>query len=413
MKKIKRFFAMLIMALASSAVLVSCGSDDETNIECTVSPTEVVLSSEKGASTSFGITFEEGSSQWKITSVPDFVTVYPQSGSGAGTVKINALGDNDSKYPKEGVITIEVEGTDQQTVKVVQQNLGGCYAEPTNVLTMSNGFAFAMEFGANTKYAYATVFSQIAYNKLSKDEIIERVATGDVNDRYEPENEKPFYISGLEANTSYVVVTVSYAENNRQGDLVVTPITTKSEKNQPLAKIKNLQFAVDESNNYYYAWNVEKNTYCDRYYTYAAASADKFKVYDFLCDDQLAAIAWLLNNEIKKDGEDHSTSINELYPEFPFDMGRDKFYAAQIASGVSYFKALPYSDKYYCVITWGTGNSGELSGVFSSQYGAITTDGASNVKNRKFSKSKTEEGASCAYGLRRINTKDIKLTRLN
>ena len=411
MKKIKQFFAISIMALAGSTIFVSCGSDEKT-IECTVSPTEVVLSSEKGASTSFGITFEEGSAQWKITQIPDFVTVYPQSGSGAGTVKISALGDNNSKYPNEGVITIEVEGTNQQTVKVVQQNLDECWVQPANILQMCDGLAFNWNFGANVKYYYWGIFTQSKYNKMSESEVIDNIVTGEISDRSLPDNDNFACFYNLNSNTNYVVVTVSFADGDRQGEVVVTPLTTKSTANQPEAAISDMNYYSDDSNNYYYGWNVKKNTYCSQYYTYAAASTSNFYVYYLIDKGCYPLIAWLINNEIKKDGQDHSTSMNEGIDNMPFNSGRDKFYAAQVENGVSYFTAFPYSDTYFCVITWGAGNSGELSGLLNGVYYDFSED-TSEAKKWRSLKTISPNEASGEPKKLNINTKDIKLTRLN
>lgn len=412
MKSINHFLFLFASFIIGETALVSCG-DDGPSIDYTLSQSEVVLSSEKGASTSFGITFTEDAGQWVITQVPEFVTVYPKSGNGAGTVRVTAVENNNSKQPYEGIITVEVNGAKvkTQTIRVVQQNLSDCYVEPTNILLMSDGLAFNWDFGRNTKYYYWDIFSQSDYNKMSESEVLKKVVTGDVDDRLLPENDDYACTYDLKANTQYVIITVSFAEGDRQGDIVVTPLTTKSTTNQPEAAINDMSYYSDNSKNYYYGWNVKKNTYCREYYTYAAASPAYFWIYYLLEEGAYPMIAWLVKNEIQKDGEDHSTSMNDGITYLPFNNGRDQFYAAQVENGTSYFSAFPYTDKYFCVFTWGTGSTGELSGVINAIWYDFTDD-SSSAKSGKALKAVTPKTKSGEPKKLNINTKDIKLTRL-
>ena len=414
MKKINCIRFFLASIIIGATVLVSCGGDDDgPSIVYTLSTSEVVLTSEKGASTSFGITFAEDAGQWVITQVPEFVTVYPQSGNGAGTIRVTAVDNNNSKQPYEGLITVEVNGAKvkTQTIRVVQQNLTDCYVELSNILQMSDGLAYNYSFGRNTKYYYRKTFTQSNYNKMSENEVLSTVATGKVEDRIVPDNDDYGCTYNLAANTQYVVVTVSYAENDRQGDIVVTPLTTKSTNNQPEAEINDMSYYTDSSNNYYYGWNIKKNTYCREYYTYAAASPSYFWIYYLLEEGAYPMIAWLVKNEIQKDGEDHSTSMNDGFTYMPFNNGRDQFYASQVENGTSYFTAFPYTDKYFCVFTWGTGSTGELSGVINAVWYDFTEE-SSSAKNGKALKAVTPNTISGEPKELNINPKKIKLIRL-
>ena len=414
MKRIYFYGFLFASIIIGATALVSCGGDDDgPSIEYTLSQAEIVLTSEKGASTSFGITFAEDAGQWAVTQVPEFVTVYPQSGSGAGTVRVTAVDNNNSKQPYEGLITVEVNGAKvkTQTIRVVQQNLTDCYVEPSNILQMSDGLAFNWDFGRNTKYYYWEIFTQSDYNKMSESEVLKKVVTGDVDDRLLPDNDDYACTYNLKANTQYVVITVSFAEGDRQGDIVVTPLTTKSTNNQPEATINDMSYYTDSSNNYYYVWNIKKNTYCREYYTYAAASPAYFWIYYLLEDGCYPMIAWLVKNEIQKDGEDHSTSMNDGFTYMPFNNGRDQFYAAQVENGTSYFSAFPYTDKYFCVFTWGVGSTGELSGVINAVWYDFTED-SSSARNGKALKAVTPKANTGESKKLNINLKDIKLMRL-
>lgn len=412
MKRIKSISIVFASLIIGATTFISCGGDDPDPIVWSTSPSEVVLEWQKGASTSFGITFSEGDGEWSITQAPEFVNVYPMSGKGAGTVRVTTL-ENNTRQPLEGAITIEVNGADVklQTVRVVQQKLEDCYVEPANILQMSDGLAYNWDFGRNTKYYYWDIFTQTDYNKMSESEVLKKVVTGNVDDRQLPDNDDYACNYNLKANTQYVVVTVSFAEGDVQGDVVITPLTTKSTNNQPEATINDMQYYNDNSNNYYYGWNIKKNTYCREYYTYAAASPAMFWIYYLLDEECYPMIAWLVKNEIQKDGEDHSTSMNEGFTYMPFNNGRDQFYAAQVENGTSYFTAFPYTDKYFCVFTWGTGSTGELSGVINAVWYDFTED-SSKARGEKALKAVVPHKAAGAPKKLSINPKEIKLIRL-
>lgn len=414
--KIKSFLMSFVSVLAGLTILVSCHKDEVDPVECFVSPTEIVLTSEKDAASSFSITFTNGEGQWRITKVPEFVTVYPQSGTGSGTIKVTALGNNNSNNPKEDDIVIEISGANikSQQVHVVQQNLTDCYVEPANILQMYDGFAFNWNYGRNVKYFYWGFFDQDTYNKMSEAEIISTIATGNVSDRVIPNNDsgKFFTCYDCDPNTSYVVITVCYAEGDRQGEVVKTPLTTKSSTNQPLGVISDLEYYTDKNNNYYYGWNTKKNTYCNEYYSYAAASPDYFKMYYYIEEGLTAGIGWALRNEIQKDGQDHTTNIN-VDNNWTFDRGRDKFYAAQIENGLTYFSAFPFSDRYLCIITWGSNSKGELSGMLD--YGWIDfSDTDSEIKAGKrvsLKATKTTTTSNRKPKIAVLNLSDFNFTR--
>lgn len=410
MKKLTKFSVLFASLFIGVTTLVSCGGDDDNPIDWTLSNSEIVLTYERGASTSFGITFSEGNAQWNVTQAPEFVSVYPQSGTGSGTVRVTA-NETNTKQPLEGVITIEVSGAGTKTVRVVQQNLDECYTEPANILQMSDGIAFNWECGRNTKYYYWKSFTQSNYNKMSENEVIKTVVTGNIDDRVTPSNDGFACVYNCNANTSYVIVTVSYAEGDIQGEVVVTPITTKSATNQPEAVIDDVSYYTDSSDNYYYGWTSKKNTYCSQYYTYAAASPENFWAYYRVMEGTDILVAWALRTEIQKDGEDHTTSINSGYNWLPFNNGRDQFFAAQVESGTSYFRAFPATDKYLLILTWGTSSNGELSGVMYAFAHDFTDDSSSARKGMVLKSMPSHKSTGMPKDLN-LTSNDFKFTRL-
>lgn len=235
------------------------------------------------------------------------------------------------------------------------------YTEPTNVLILSDGIAYNWRHGKDTHYYYDRLFTLNEYNKMSADEITNTVVTGNIDDRNLPDPDNFACYYNLYPNQEYVYVTVSYDTNGNRGETVVTRFKTKSSTSQPVAEILGCEYYEDNSDNVYYGWEVEKNTYCKEYYTYAVASKDYFKTLEWALDNATAILAWAILDEIKYNPEEHGTRINEL------TNGSEKLFAAQLNDGVSYLTANPYYDKYLQIVTWGTDSYGELSGLLDCE----------------------------------------------
>lgn len=286
------------------------------------------------------------------------------------------------------------------------------YSIPINILRLSNGIAFNWENGSETKYFYWEFFSQEEYDKLSKSEVVSKVVTGNPKDRITPKKDDFACIYNCLPNTTYIIATVSFSKEDKQGELSVTYVKTKSSNNQPLAPIDGVTYAYDSQGNYYYQWNITKNTYCSRYYTYAAASPDYFLTFHYAFNGLTPMVAWLIKNEIDKNIGDHSTNIN-VSNDFgwDFDNGRDKLYTGQIESGIKNdFRAFVFTDNYFLVLTWGVGVDGELSGVISAGGADFTTSYANGIPSLEsyMVQNMVNESPKKFNG----NTTDIELTRI-
>lgn len=368
MSKFKKVFVLLVSILSGCLTFTSCGSDPEP-VPFSLSTESITLNFEKGSRAEFQISTE---GEWSITKTPTFVEVSRTHGEGNATITVVARERNDGEFSKEDNIIIEVKGADPSvlSINVIQEKMQGCYAEPSNALLMSDGFAFNINCGPTTKYFYWGVYRQSSYNTKSRTEIINEISKDD-SKRCEPTIDGGvFSFYKASASTQYVIVTQSYAENGAIGDFVEFPVTTKSSSNQPGA---NLYFSEEDestdknsilyyNNNYYFCWYAQMNSYCKEYYTYAAASKDKFSTYNWMISENFPKLAFYIRQEIQKNGEDHATSINSL------SMGREMFFAAQIQDSWSFLSCAYGVDKYCQVITWGTNSNGELSGEINGIY---------------------------------------------
>lgn len=373
--KTKVFNLFVLLALGLSAI-TSCTSDFESEVEFYLNPENIELESQRGSMATFTISTD---GEWTITNVPSFVKVSSTKGKGTTIITVQTVAENNTSRDYEDIIVVSVDGAKETKSITIKQSRGiepDCFTEPANILLMSDGLAFNWQHGKNTHYYYWGIFSLEDYNKLNEAEIIEKVATGNVDDRVTPDQDNYACFYNLNAKTQYMVVTISYATNGKRGEVVITPLTTKSSSSQPVAVVESVSYATDSNNNYYYAWDVEKNTYCNQYYTYAAASKDYFKTYYWMEEGAIAILAWAIREEILSDAESHNTRINS------FSDGRETFIGAQVNNGTSYLAANVYTDTYFQVVTWGTDSRDELSGKLGGGIVDLSEDSSETSKAR-------------------------------
>ena len=401
----KNFFLSVFIFTLGLLTFSACSSDDSAPVEFYLNPDNISLSYEAGATATFTITT---TGKWTITNVPSFVSVSSLSGQGTATLTLQTTLKNMTAQVYSDIIVVSVEGAEAEKSITVVQEAGiaaDCYAEPSNILIMSDGFAYNWKCGSNTRYYYDKIFTLADYNRLSEDEVIEIATEGGVSDRITPDLDNYQCWYHLGSNQQYIHVTVSYSVDGKSGEVVVTPITTKNESTQPEAVVESVAYAKDNDNNYYYAWDAKKNTYCNRYYTYVAASKDKFKTYTWIEEGAYAILAWAIREELKNNAEDHDTKINSM------TNVREKFMAAKLNDGTSYYEANIYADNYFQVITWGTDDKDELSGLLG---GGVIDLSDSSESNKKINFKRTEfVNESVAPKKIIVNRNDIELIRVH
>ena len=406
-----------VMAGLLSVGLSSCGDDDDEvkpQAKVSLSTEEISLSSEKDSEGTFKIIVENGPANWKITGIPDFVTISDDDKRGSETkeVKVKAKGNNDSKDDNVGTIKIETSGatTETLTVKVTQKRLSGLSVEVEDELLMCRGYAYRVSCGSNTKYFYQKLYTQSNYKKMSDKEIVADVVTGKVDDRDTPDDDNYWSWNPLNENTAYVLAIVPYGENDRQGKLYTQEFKTKKSDSEPQVSITNFSIDWDTDS---YVWNVTKNTYCASYYMYAAASKTKFPTLVFMEEGYLALIGWAIRSEMEKDDSNHLAYINQdIWKDLGYSSytAVEKFYAQQINDGTSSLSANPLSDKYMQIIVWGTKSNGDLSGYLTFGYADWSETSSMNCRAlAPHRMEKTNDGKlKCIRG----NLKDFDLIRI-
>ena len=386
MKHLEHIILILAIMAGIATTMMSCGSDEpgggndsggdnKNTVVFTLTPSEVYLAAAKNSTATFQIEFTSDEGTWRVTEAPSFVFLSASSGTGTATLTVTAKESNESNLqPREGTIKVEVRGNKvvTQSLRVVQQCQEGTI--PKDMLAMSDGLAFGWASSSETKYFYWDIFAQSDYDHMSENEIITKV-TSHFDKRIVPGDGQFSYVSHLQPNTQYIIVTVSFDKNEKQGGKKVTQVKTKPDANQPEAVIENVSYyRKDGTNQYYYGWNTKMNSCCQRYYTYCAASDAMFGIYRLMEEGETTPVAWYLFNEIKKGNSTHSTTINDGFEDLPFAGGRDLLYALQSKNSFNSIEANLDSDRYLIILTWGANGNGELSGRINAQYYDLTED---------------------------------------
>lgn len=259
------------------------------------------------------------------------------------------------------------------------------YAQPKLTLNMCNGFACDFELGLSTKYFYVGLYRQEYHQRKTEKELIEETVTGDVDDRETYQSTKNGLVwTGCNAGEKLFLVIVPFDGNNQRGVAYTKYITTKTSAQQPRATIDDVSIRDSK-----YHWTATKNTYCDEYYTYFAASNYLMVPYFWAVElNDHVQFAWRLWREMQQNKSDHKTYINDqLWKEmsdsehdYTTYTANEKFYGAMKNSGESTF-ATSSIDDYVFICTWATSNgkmSGDLDVFAGSRNSSVNKTFAAN-----------------------------------
>lgn len=362
MKQIKQA-ALLLLLLLCPLGFAACSSDDnddegggETFSSLSVNVNELIFSSTEGDMQDFQITTDES---WTISGTPDWLNISTTSGNGNATVKLTTSEFNNSATQREGRIIISA-GNAADTISVIQRAgfLSTASVTPDNIVCLSNGAAFDYTFGSDVSFYYVTFLKASDAGRYTDSEIVENLKEEDQRDT--PEDGYITTLSGLQPETQYIVYSVGFDRNGKQGELVKTNITTKSNSNQPRATVE-----IKGSTNTLWHWDTAIGPYCKQYYMWAMGGSAT-EMYDtFNMND--AALAWYFNRNMKN------------YP--------DDF--TPIIQNGSWTMQRSSSDYFLQVITWGTDGDGNFSGIITNvEYSPLT-----DTTSKKGTKAKVRKPA--------------------
>lgn len=342
MKKFKfNKFAIILMVFVS-AFLTSCSKDDEEQkSELSVDVTSIRLNGESGSSGLLRIT---SNASWTITGASDWLSLSSAKGNSSTQITITTTSANNSSVDRECTLLLSTtDGSQTQSVTIIQSGLlsAGCEIKATNIVTLSDGIAFDFEYGDNVVYGYSKIYTPSRIERMTDTEIIAEMADEGVENRITPERSIIHVTSGLSENTEYVICMVGFDANNKSGELIKTPVSTKSSVNQPVARITDVYY--DDT---YWHWTTVPNGFVTKYYQLAFGDEEYY--------EPDAYIAWLFDYAMKVDPEGFQP----------------------IAQGGSWYRSRNGSEIFHQV-TWAIGVDGTFSGVIDRFRGSINYDGVS------------------------------------
>lgn len=392
MKKKNYFYSVfaIMMAAVMSVGFTACGGDDggstppptpSLKVNGVTSTSLTYEGAFKGKS---GIDFKQSVNitsnvSWSVSGVPSWLSVSPTNGSGDLQLTIYPQNENLSSEARNATITVSGDGV-SATIEVSQ---GAIYSKakttPTNILVMCYGVA--MDFSCNQDVAYYdyAIMRNTEIVKYSDTELAEYLKSSSISDRKTPDDDWIVSTTSLSTTDTkgidYTIVTVSYNKNGEQGEVVKVPFTTKPVSNAPEVWANHLSAAEDNSNNYYLIWDMEGNTYINKYYTWTVLAKKSFLT--FVKGDYL--VGWFIYKEIKNNSNSHNTTVNN---QRGYNTSYERLEGPQLKIGEKVGSApFDLETNYIQIVSWATDQNNELSGVLSNWTIDLTSSSAPRRAN--------------------------------
>lgn len=325
MKTIKHFFNYLSASFAVLC-LTACPGGPTPEPEISLSKYEIEFDY-KGGTKNIMVTSTSGDSQasWSITSeIPSFLSIEPMSGKGNTNITVSA-GLSQSDVQQTAVITFN--NGEETHLRVTQEGNPtlACWAEPVDILGMSNGVVCGMKIGNSCKYYYAALYKKSEVDKMSDSDLVTDIKKKSAKMSYPdyPENSADgkfgtdykdvfAWYKGITPNTNYVIVTVSYTSQGSQGEVYRTSVATQNDKYQP--EVLMSQIIPETTNNgEFWKWTTEMGGYnCKCYLVYACVSENLFD--SFQREDNGVVLAWKIHQNRRNLQKDNvfNTTFNSM-----------------------------------------------------------------------------------------------------
>ena len=313
--------------------------------------------------------------RWTLEGKPEWLDISALSGSGTSVIKVWPNSANEGSGIRETTLIVK-SGTKSESKKVSQRAglESDCYAKPSNLLTFVHDAAFNYTCGNNTKYFYVRAILTDNLSRLTNAELVQSVINeGDKWDRTTKQmaHLPSCFGEKLEANTSYTIVTVSYSNSDKLGDIEKFEFKTKPTVNQPNADIVDVTIGT-KNNTPVYGISVRKgqNGYCEKYYVWGAAGSYISSYYLYP-----ALKCWYIKQDISSNSLSHSTNYSQHFDEIiKYSMNIDKksngreYLHGPLSQEESISSDLAFSndDGFIDVIVWAMDANGELSGYVTT-----------------------------------------------
>jgi len=390
MKKKSFLWSLLGIMMFSvlSISLASCGGGDDSTTPPTQGPTggststptgSIKVNGAESTDLTFPGEFGTGKSgidyklsvavtstvQWTMTKDADWLSVSPSNGSGTLEMTIYPTKENLTASPQTATITLSGSGV-SATIKVTQESpYSNAKTTPSNILVMCYGAAFDFTCNSDVAYYDYAILRNTDIVKYSDRELAEYLKSSNISERKTPNDNWVVSTTSLVTTESkgvdYTIVTVSYNKAGEQGEVVKVPFTTKPTANAPSVYATNPGLGEDSNKNLYLIWDMEGNTYVNKYYTWTVLSNNSFLTYEK--GDYL--VAWWVYGEIQKNPNSHNTAINYSRN---YVTSYERLEGPQLKLGAEVGNA-PFntSTQYIQIFSWATDQDNKLSGVVSNK----------------------------------------------
>ena len=257
----KAIVMILCITITSCKWPWEAGDDDLSLPKCYVDKKDLSFDSKKGDVKELSINC---SGEWKISNIPDWLTVDSKEGRGFSQIAFTTSKPNRNSCSNEGRVEVTFAEAPEATETIYVEQRGGaiadCEVTPNLIVTLSNGIAFDFNFDKNVARYYRGYIEASAAGIMSEDEIIE-VLESEFS-RHVPSEDEVADFGGLKEGTRYIIYTLGYDKDGNRGDLISTEVTTLNKKNnEPEARIGNMS-----RNGQYWYWTVTKSATCNSYY---------------------------------------------------------------------------------------------------------------------------------------------------
>lgn len=303
---------------------------------------------------------------WEIKGKPDWINVSNLKGNGNMSVKVWPNSINNSLERRATIIV--KSGSREVSKEIIQKGISTVYARPKDIVTLTESSVWGYDFSNDLHHVYFRLLPELTANGLTDSDIQQSILIE--SERWVRRTPQQFKEHGnyfswydIVPNTSHVLISVSYDDQNNIGEINRTAIKTKIDDmyNSPYIDVENIHVSLDVvDNQFVYRIQSTKDSrysaYANKFYSWAIAGTTEFKT--LTCTD--AQIAYLISQEIRNNPAPHSTYVN----------GTDRNAVRERLEGpidnANYTLPANYlNDMYLQVVHWCTLANGTFSGKIS------------------------------------------------
>lgn len=275
--------------------------------------------------------------EWELIGLPNWLKASSLSGNGETSITLTTKSENATASERSATLTFQTKVSASINVKVqVKQEAGlsPCNLYPGNVTILSDAFAWHFTPSVNTQYYYYKVMLKKDADRKLDSEIIADLKGGT---RYLSSDNYFFYFSNAEPNTEYLILSVAFDKNNKQGELL--KYTVKTRETVGLDAYVAIQ-SVSKSNKDL-KWSTAMSASCKEYYMLVSTDGN----YDSYLRPSIY-FAYLM--KYMMDYQEFNSNWNASL-------------SSSLLHPGSFEMSIPDGASYYFIATWGKFSDGKLS----------------------------------------------------